>query len=281
MKYSRFEVLVVTLGGLVVIGSLVLGQSSVTVAWQEIVAQVLIIAVLAAALHWGRDGGSVAAFAAILVYVVLRIPLLSQLGPTSNLITMILLRALTYTLVGIVGGEFFGRVKYVFARLDGNVMLDDYTQVYNRTYCAQTLKAGLGQFQRYQTPFSVVILSLAPGLLADLRPSRQRLMLRSVASHIRNDVRLVDDVGFLGDGRFLIMLPQTPKSGAGVAADRVRSSVRDLIGAKDESVTATALGCPGDTAAICDLARSLDPEPESRVEDLCGSGDGAAAQSAE
>ncbi len=90
-------------------------------------------------------------------------------------------------------------------------------------------------------------------------------------------MRLVDDVGYLGDGRYLIILPQTPKSGAEVASDRIRRSVRDLIGARDESVTSTPLGCPGDVAAICDLARSLDPEPESRVEDVCGASDASGA----
>ncbi|PKQ38785.1 MAG: hypothetical protein CVT59_01510 [Actinobacteria bacterium HGW-Actinobacteria-1] len=270
MKYSRFELLMISLGVIVVVGSVILGPGTATVSWQEVIAQVLILGVLAAALHWGRDGGSVAAFAAILVYVIMRIPLLSTLGPSQNLIIMIVTRALTYALVGIIGGEFFGRIKYVFARIDGNSMLDELTQVYNRTYCSQSLKSGLGQFQRYQTPFSIAILSLAPGLLSDLRPSRQRLLLRSVATHIRNDVRLVDDVGYLGDGRFIIMLPQTPKTGAEIASDRIRRSVRDLVGAKDDSVTSTPLGCPGDSAAICDLARSLDPEPESRVEDVCG-----------
>ncbi|MCE5191143.1 MAG: hypothetical protein LLG08_05215 [Actinomycetia bacterium] len=269
MKYSRFKVLMIALGTLVIAGSLLMAPGAAMVSWQEVVGQLIIIAVLAAALQWGREGGSVAAFAAILVYVIMRIPLLSLLGPTRNVIAMIATRALMYALVGIIGGEFFGRIKYLLARVDRNTMLDEYTHVYNRVYCAQTLKSGLGQFQRYQTPFSLAIVSLSPGLIADLRPSRQRMLLRSVATHIRNDVRLVDDVGYLGDGRFLIMLPQTAKPGAEVATDRIRRSVRDLIGAKDESVTSTALGCPDDSTAICDLARSLDPDPESRVEDVC------------
>lgn len=281
MKYSRFEVLMLVLGALVIAGSVVVGPAAAMVSWQEVVGQMLIIVVLAAALHWGRDGGSIAAFAAILVYVIMRVPILNQLGATQNLIAMIATRAVTYALVGIVGGEFFGRVKYLFARIDGNAMLDDYTQVYNRVYCAQTLKNGLGQHQRYQTPFSVALLSLAPGLLADLRPSRQRVMLRSVAAHIRNEVRLVDDVGYLGDGRFLIVLPQTPRSGAEVASDRIRRSVRDLVGARDESVTSTPLGCPADSAAIGDLARSLDPDAESRLDDVISVTEPVETQSAE
>lgn len=278
MKYSRFETLMISLGAVVILGSLLLGPSvNQPGFWQEAVGQVLIIVVLGAAVHWGRDGGSVAAFAATLAYVITRIPLLSEQGLTKNIFAMIATRVLIYTIVGILGGEIFGRVKYIIAQLEGSSMLDDLTQVYNRRYCGQTLKNGLGQFQRYQVPFSVAVISLAPGLVADLRPSRQRTLLRSTATHIRNDIRLVDDVGYLGDSRFLVILPQTSGSGAEVASDRIRRTVRDLFGAKDESVTATPLALPGDAAAICDLARSLDPETEEHLDDMCGSEESATA----
>lgn len=278
MKYSRFETLMISLGAVVILGSLLLGPSvNQPGFWQEAVGQVLIIVVLGAAVHWGREGGSVAAFAATLAYVITRIPLLSEQGLTKNIFAMIATRVLIYTIVGILGGEIFGRVKYIIAQLEGSSMLDDLTQVYNRRYCGQTLKNGLGQFQRYQVPFSVAVISLAPGLVADLRPSRQRTLLRSTATHIRNDIRLVDDVGYLGDGRFLVILPQTSGSGAEVASDRIRRTVRDLFGAKDESVTATPLALPGDAAAICDLARSLDPETEEHLDDTCGSEESATA----
>lgn len=278
MKYSRFETLMISLGAVVILGSLLLGPSvNQPGFWQEAVGQVLIIVVLGAAVHWGRDGGSVAAFAATLAYVITRIPLLSEQGLTKNIFAMIATRVLIYTIVGILGGEIFGRVKYIIAQLEGSSILDDLTQVYNRRYCGQTLKNGLGQFQRYQVPFSVAVISLAPGLVADLRPSRQRTLLRSTATHIRNDIRLVDDVGYLGDSRFLVILPQTSGSGAEVASDRIRRTVRDLFGAKDESVTATPLALPGDAAAICDLARSLDPETEEHLDDMCGSEESATA----
>lgn len=278
MKYSRFETLMISLGAVVILGSLLLGPPVLEPGyWQEAVGQVLILVVLGAAVHWGRDGGSITAFAATLVYVITRIPLLSEQGLTKNILAMIATRVVIYTIVGIVGGEVFSRVKYIVAQLEGSTTLDDTTQVYNRRYCGQTLKNGLGQFQRYQVPFSIAVVSLTPGLFADLRPSRQRTLLRGVANHIRNDIRLVDDVGYLGDGRFLVIFPQTPGAGAAVASDRIRSGVRDLIGARDESVTATPLSVPGDAAAICDLARSLDPDAEERIEDVCGSAEAGTA----
>ena len=274
MKYARFETLMISLGAVVILGSHLLGPPVLEPGyWQEAVGQVLILVVLGAAVHWGRNGGSITAFAATLVYVITRIPLLGEQGLTKNIVAMIATRAIIYAIVGIIGGEVFGRVKYIVAQLEGSAMIDDTTQVYNRRYCSQTLKNGLGQFQRYQVPFSIAVVSLTPSLFADLRPSRQRTLLRGVASHIRNDIRLVDDVGYLGDGRFLVILPQTPATGAEVASDRIRSAVRDLVGARDESVTSTPLSVPGDAAAICDLARSLDPVVEERLEEVCSSGE--------
>ena len=78
-----------------------------------------------------------------------------------------------------------------------------------------------------------------------------------MADHIRNDVRLVDDVGRLDDGRFVLVFPHTPKAGGEVAAARVRQGVRDLLGAKDESVEASVYGSEEDAGAIRALIDSF------------------------
>ncbi len=268
MRYTRFEWLVLTLGAAVIIGSMFLAPTEGLI-YQEVIGQLLIVGVLVGAVHWGRDGGFLAAVAATLVYVVLRIPLMNEQGLSAPVLTMILTRVITYIVVGIVGGEICGRIKYVFARVEGNAMIDDTTSVYNARFVAAALKAAIGQYQRYQTPFAAAMLKLSPTLIVDLRPVRQRSLLRSVAAHIRNDVRLVDDVGHAGDGQFFLLFPQTPRAGAEIAADRVRCGVRDLVGAKEESVTVTVYALPEDAEALCDLARDLDPAREGVSGDPC------------
>ncbi|GAB4283271.1 MAG: hypothetical protein Kow0067_04130 [Coriobacteriia bacterium] len=268
MRYTRFEWLVLTLGAAVIIGSMLLTPTGVLI-YQEVIGQLLIVGVLVGAVHWGRDGGFLAAVAATLVYVVLRIPLMNEQGLSTPVLTMILTRVVTYIVVGIVGGEICGRIKYVFARVEGSAMIDEATSVYNARFVAASLKAAIGQYQRYQTPFAAAVLALSPTLLVDLRPVRQRSLLRSVAAHIRNDVRLVDDVGHVGHGQFFLLFPHTPRAGAEIAADRVRSGVRDLVGAKDESVTVTVYALPEDAEALCDLARELDPAREGGPSDPC------------
>ena len=82
-------------------------------------------------------------------------------------------------------------------------------------------------------------------------------MMRAVATHIRDDVRLVDDVGRLDDGRFVLLFPQTPKAGGGVAAERVSETVRDLLGARDESVSTRVLGAPEDLTELQSLRDAI------------------------
>jgi hypothetical protein len=55
----------------------------------------------------------------------------------------------------------------------------------------------------------------------------------------------------------VMVLPHTPKDGATIAAARVRAGVRELVGAKDESVTALVYGSADDAAAIRALADSI------------------------
>jgi len=226
---------------------------------QEVVAQLLIIVVLAGAVHWGRDGGFIAAIIASLVYVFMRLPLLTEQGLTPEILTMIGVRVLTYGVVGIVGGEICGRIKYVFARLEGSPLVDEMTGVYNARYAGQAIKSGLGQWQRYQVPFSAVELTVSDAIFEGLRPTRQRTIMRQIADHVRNDIRLVDDLAHLGEGRFMMLLPHTGKEGASVAADRVRQGVRDLLGAKDESVAAVVRSAQDDADQLSAIAFELDP----------------------
>ena len=44
-----------------------------------------------------------------------------------------------------------------------------------------------------------------PELFKDLRTSKQRSIVRGVANHIRNDIRLVDEAGRLEDGQFIVI----------------------------------------------------------------------------
>jgi GGDEF domain-containing protein len=255
VKYSQFEWLTVGIGTVAIAGTVV----------SALVAQLLLLTVLVGAVHWGRNGGLVSALGATLVYLAMRLPNVVSGGSEAEVLQLLLVRSATFGLIGIVGGEICGRIKYFFARLEDSCSIDENSRVYNQRFVAQLLDNSLGSAERYGTQFSIVLLALAPVLTDGLRPARVRTLVRSVANHIRNDVRMIDDVGRLDDGRFVLVLPHTPKQGAAIAGARVRAGVRELVGAKDESVTAIVYGSADDAAAIRALVDSLQPADDRRV----------------
>lgn len=257
MKYSYFEALVLSLGTAVILGALAIAAGQGSYAFDDLVAQVLLLAVLFAAVHWGRNGGFVAALIASVGFVALMV--LAEPRATadaSNLVT-VSTRVLSFGLVGIVGGELCGRVRVVFERLAGSSSIDEWSQVFNQRFITRAFESSRGQFQRYQTPYSVLVIGLAPTVLSELRPSKQRAIIRGIAGYIRSDIRLVDEAGRLDDGRFLVLLPHTSRAGALVVADRLHTGVCNIAGTRAESVTVEVLGAPEDAEDLVALHATL------------------------
>jgi diguanylate cyclase (GGDEF)-like protein len=257
MRYRWFETIVLIVGGAAILGSILLSFGA-TLIVEEVIAQLLLFAVLVGAVHWGRNGGFIAASLASLVYIILRIPLVVQTeGLSGDVAMLILVRVLTFGLVGVVGGELCTRIKYVFAKLEDSSSIDDWSQVYNQRFITRALESSHGQFERYETAYSVVLIHLDPRLLQELRASKQKALVRAVANCIRNDIRLVDEAGRLEDGRFVVILPHTPGDGADVVADRLSKGVSDTLGAKEDSITAQVLAAPQDITRLADLRAQL------------------------
>lgn len=258
MKYSRFELLVLGVGVLAITGTIAFSLSAKPDGI-EILAQVLLLLPLTGAVHWGRNGGLLAAVFAFLVYLIARMPLILGVGWTTGTIQLVLIHGVTFGFIGIIGGELCGRLKYFFARSSESPSIDECSRVYNQRFIAQMLGALIGSWDRYSAPFSILTLELADGVMSGLSHPRCSAIVKAVANHLRNDVRMIDDVGRLDDGRFVLLLPHTPKAGAEIAGTRVRSGIRDLIGAKDESVVVTVFGCSEDSGALRALLEGISP----------------------
>jgi len=258
MKYARFEQLILGVGGLAILGSMVLSLQSGGPGLVEIVAQLLLFGVLVVAVHWGRRAGMYAAIAASLIYIALRIPVLSS---SENLtiegLIFMVARIAAFGLVGIVGGEVCSRIKYVFARFDDSNTIDDWSRVYNQRYASRAIEQARARYTRYGEPFSLVLITLTPAITGEMTPQRQRSLVRAVANYLRDDIRMVDEVGRLEDGRFVVLLPHTPKEGGEVVTARLASGVRQTVGAKPESVTAQCMGAAEDTVALGALNAEL------------------------
>jgi diguanylate cyclase (GGDEF)-like protein len=256
MDYRHFERLVLALGAGALLSVTLIAPGQLM--WQELLAQAMFLFVLAGAVHWGRRGGFVAAAIASLVYIVIRLPIIAENPEVSaNVAAMLLSRIAGYGIVGIIGGEACARMKYVMASMSGDATIDAMSRVYNQRHAVKILTAAHGRHTRYGEPFSVVMVSLSPSLTVNLRASRARHVIRSAANHIRSDVRMVDEVARLDDGRFFILLPHTPRTGAEIVTRRLASGLQGLLGARSESIAATCLGADEDGPAIEALKRSM------------------------
>ena len=88
--------------------------------------------------------------------------------------------------------------------------------------------------------------------------------MRSVAAFIRDDVRMVDDVARLEDGRFVVLLPHTPGDSAPIVASRLTDGICKMLGVKDNCITTLCLGTDNDTAALERLVAGIsDAEKDS------------------
>jgi len=249
VKYSRFEWLAMLVGSASIAGA-VLATSRHGVPVEEGLAQALLLLVLVGAVHWGRRGGSIMAGIAAAAYLALRVPLLVRDGLSADVAGLLVTHLFTYGVVGIGGGELCGRVRYLLARLESAENIDEPTALFNQRAITPVLCAMVGRYERYGESFAIVTIAIGDEAVTRPKSGPQRLLLLSVASRIRSGVRLVDDVARMDDGRFLIVMPHTPKAGAKVAAERLSGSVVRLLGASPEAVRTEILAVDGDLAAI-------------------------------
>jgi GGDEF domain-containing protein len=207
------------------------------------------------------------------VFVLASIPGISgDRGLTSETLLLLATRVLIFGVVGILGGEACGRLRVFFTRATNGAIYDEWSQAFNQAYAYAALTKSIASFERYEQQFTVAVVTLAPSLTSDLGPQRVRNVVRGVAKHLRNDVRMVDEVSLLNDGRFLVLFPNTPVENAKTPATRLARGVRHLLGAKDESVTAQCLGPDNDLPALKALAAQIAPD-EGEFEAQSASGE--------
>ena len=264
MRYPLFEFLALTVGSVSIVVAVVatLWAGSMV---EEVIAQGLLLVVLVGTVHRGRRGGLVTAIFATLTYICMRVPMVMREGLSPDVVGLVLMRTLTYGAMGIGGGALVGRIHYFLARLESGTNIDVETQLFNQRFITRTLRTMVSQHEEAHRTFSVAILSLAGVATADPRPGK-RSSLRAVATYVRDQVRLIDDVARLDDGRIVLVFPLTTKPGARLAAERIRRGVGRLLGVKNESMRLDVFNAEEDLHAIRDLCgtpASADENPES------------------
>ena len=256
-SYRRLERVTLVAGAVAVL-ALVAATAYLGAGLSQLVGLILLWPVLAVALHVGRRLGSVAALLATAICVVLTIPsMASPAGLQPAALVWLAACIVGYGFLGILGGEIAGRMRYLYTRLEESSAIDEWSRAYNQRFAAARLERSLAEQLRYDREFSAVVLTLPPNASDGGTPKQRRAASRAVTNHLRGDLRMVDDVARLDDGRFLLLLPQTTPAGAKVVAQRVSAALSQLLERDDGAVSASCLSASADRAAIAALAREL------------------------
>jgi len=100
---------------------------------------------------------------------------------------------------------------------------DPLTGVYNRRYLEEVGKKEIGRAKRYKTPFSVIMIDI--NRFKDVNDqfghSKGDEILKNVASVLGRSCRESDMIIRYGGDEFVVLLPNTDKSGAQTTKERI------------------------------------------------------------
>ncbi|HEB12965.1 MAG TPA: diguanylate cyclase [Actinobacteria bacterium] len=247
MNYRKFEAMALAGTLVAVLVSMVISitkESDVSV----ILGQALFIPVLFFSLHYGRKIGFLVATTSSLIYLIARVQEVNEFSLSSLDGQLIISRAALFGFVGILSSELAARFKYFSARFSEEGNLDHTTNLFSQDYL-QTLIARLfHEYDRHNRTFSIIFFTI------DWRPavdtSIKKHRFSKLAKVIRDNVRLVDEVGYVNDDCFCIVLPDTHLSAATLVCKRLESFLRRKQAPDTESLRISKkILCASDNSA--------------------------------
>lgn len=258
MSYPQLRRLVIG-AGLVVLAVTAAVMFARRVDTVEVVAVLLFIPIFVAFFEWKVIGGAVAAVLATAVYVASRSSAIEAVG-AGRLSGVVATRAVAYLAFGLVGGWAALQLERSLAKLDLYDQVDDATGLFNARFFVQDSDLEHARSKRYQTMFSVAVISISGADLDALPRRRRHALLRDVGRLIASSIRNVDRAVHGRDDRhrFAIILPETGEEGARVFVNRFADQLSAFLASRGvrapaSELEAYAITVPGDDAALEEL----------------------------
>ncbi|MCL5292509.1 MAG: diguanylate cyclase [Actinobacteria bacterium] len=117
-----------------------------------------------------------------------------------------------------------GATKYRLIESKDQGYVDVNTGLFSSRFFKTIIAKQVQSFERYQAFFSIVLVTISEKAVKEVGSN-----LKEIASFIRENVRVVDEIGSSGNGQFCILLPHTMSQGASVVADRMRANLLDKL----------------------------------------------------
>lgn len=218
--YLRFTRILIAVATLTIFATVGLQLMRPPYLPSEVAAQLMLLVVLIAAVRGGAGWGMAAAMFSSLFYVLLKTEVFSatDVGVTDT--AVIATRLVAYGLVGVVGGEIFSRLRHG-SGLSWGPGVDHWVGLRDSTWGLGLVRDALERWESSQEPFTVLVLTVSESAYGKARASHRRSMLRGIGRRIKSAIRMSDDVAWLDDGRFLILLRKTTATGAQAVWNRV------------------------------------------------------------
>jgi diguanylate cyclase (GGDEF)-like protein len=143
---------------------------------------------------------------------------------------------------------------------------DPLTGLYNRRYFNEVLEYEIGRSERHQHEFSILMLDLDD--FKDVNDTYGHpcgdSVLMQVAGAVRDVLRKGDLATRIGGDEFACILVETGAEGARVVAEKLRTTLRDMVFQDEHAKTfhiTTSVGVvtyPGDAKTVSDLMAGVD-----------------------
>ena len=114
-------------------------------------------------------------------------------------------------------------------KIEKMATFDALTDVFARGPIMQFIENEYQQYRRYQKVFSLIMIDIDhfKNINDTYGHSTGDLVLSSIASIMKNNIRKSDSVGRYGGEEFIVLLPETQKENAAVAAEKLRKKISE------------------------------------------------------
>lgn len=214
----------------------------------EALGQALFVLILVFAVLYFQKGGGWAALAASIIYIAA----LAAIGPKSgsiNILPAVILRVTMYGFTGLAGGEICDKIKTTLEEMHGTDLVDHETGLFETDYFYRLTGASIEMFERYQSPFTLLIFNFDIEILKTMTRDKRKEALFTVGQEVKAAIRQSDEAGRPAVDSLAILLYNTDARNSKAVIARVTAAFHQALG--DEVKIGTCIwSTPGDIEEI-------------------------------
>lgn len=247
MTYSYFRNLALVFGLALTLGTtllIYLGYADPV----EAMGQALFVIILVFAVLYFQKGGGWAALAATTIYL----GALFAIGPQNEpayVWPAAILRITLYGFTGLAGGELCYRVKKTLDEISDTDLVDHDTGLFTKEYFFKLVGSNIEVFERYDSPFSLLLFTFDPLALSRLPGPAGRKALLTIGHEIKESIRPSDEASRTSDDTFAVILDQTAGENAQAVIDRITPLLKKIFG-EEGKINHKLLTTPDDLEEI-------------------------------